>query len=52
MAIKTLTGAGLAMLLLASASIALAQTDCKSLVPASPWGANDQTGATTASPPA
>src|SRR5436305_13271953 len=34
------------MLLLLSASGAVAQTDCKKLVPASPWGPNDQTGAT------
>src|SRR5436305_12948904 len=34
------------MLLLLSASGAVAQTDCKKLVPPSPWGPNDQTGAT------
>jgi kynurenine formamidase len=28
------------------ASVATAQTDCAKLVPASPWGPNDQTGAT------
>src|SRR5436853_7933510 len=32
--------------LIASAPAAKAQTDCKKLVPASPWGPNDQTGAT------
>jgi kynurenine formamidase len=31
---------------LAFAPAALAQTDCSKLVPASPWGPNDQTGAT------
>ena len=35
-----------AVLLLMSASAALAQTDCTKLVPPSPWGPNDQTGAT------
>src|SRR5206468_12413563 len=29
------------------ASMAFAPTDCKTLLPASPWGPNDQTGATT-----
>jgi kynurenine formamidase len=43
---KTLTVAGLAMLLLGSSSLALAQSDCKTVVPPSPWGPNDQTGAT------
>src|SRR6266566_1297218 len=33
-------------LLLVSASAAVAQTDCTKLVPPSPWGPNDQTGAT------
>jgi kynurenine formamidase len=33
-------------LLLGSASVALAQSDCKTIVPPSPWGPNDQTGAT------
>jgi kynurenine formamidase len=44
--IRTLSGAGLAMLVLGWTSMAFAQTDCKTLVPASPWGPNDQTGAT------
>ncbi len=52
MTIRTLTGAGLAMLLLGWTSMALAQTDCKTLVPASPWGPNDQTGATNRVTPA
>jgi kynurenine formamidase len=33
-------------------SAAFAQTDCKALVPASPWGPNDQTGATNRITPA
>ena len=40
------------MLLLFSASGAFAQTDCKKLVPPSPWGPNDQTGATNRVTPA
>ena len=35
-----------AIIILGSASLAFAQTDCKTLVPPSPWGPNDQTGAT------
>ncbi len=46
MMIRTLSGACLAMLVLGWTSMAFAQTDCKTLVPASPWGPNDQTGAT------
>ena len=46
MMIKTLSAAGLVMLVLGWTSVAFAQTDCKTLVPASPWGPNDQTGAT------
>jgi kynurenine formamidase len=46
MMITTLRVAGLVMLLLGWTSMAFAQTDCKTLVPASPWGPNDQTGAT------
>src|SRR5213596_1923249 len=30
----------------AGASVALAQSDCSKIVPPSPWGPNDQTGAT------
>jgi kynurenine formamidase len=41
-----------AIMLLTSASLALAQTDCKALVPPSPWGPNDQTGATNRITPA
>jgi kynurenine formamidase len=38
--------------LLASAPAVLAQTDCKTVVPPSPWGPNDQTGATNRVTPA
>src|SRR5438552_3929496 len=40
------------LLLFASASVALAQTDCTKLVPPSPGGPNDQTGATNRVTPA
>src|SRR5216117_1243172 len=39
-------------LFFASASVALAQTDCTKLVPPSPWGPEDQTGATNRVTPA
>ena len=45
MRIRSVLGAS-AVLLLTSASLAFAQTDCKTLVPPSPWGPNDQTGCT------
>src|SRR5438046_628593 len=35
-----------ALIVVASSSAALAQSDCTKLVPPSPWGPNDQTGAT------
>ena len=38
--------------LLASVPAALAQSDCSKIVPASPWGPNDQTGATNRVTPA
>ena len=41
-----------AIMILASASLAFAQSDCKTLVPPSPWGPNDQTGATNRITPA
>ena len=41
-----------AIIILASASLAFAQSDCKTLVPPSPWGPNDQTGATNRITPA
>ena len=44
--------AALMVLSLGPASLALAQTDCTKLVPPSPWGPNDQTGATNRVTPA
>jgi kynurenine formamidase len=41
-----------ALMVLGFGSAAFAQTDCKALVPASPWGPNDQTGATNRITPA
>jgi kynurenine formamidase len=41
-----------AMFVLVSASAAVAQTDCTKVVPPSPWGPNDQTGATNRVTPA
>jgi hypothetical protein len=41
-----------ALTLLGLTSAAVAQTDCKTLVPPSPWGPNDQTGATNRVTPA
>src|SRR5580765_9030314 len=38
--------------LVTSVPAALAQSDCKTIVPASPWGPNDQTGATNRVTPA
>ena len=52
MKLKALFLIGVAALLLGSASVALAQTDCSKLMPASPWGPNDQTGATNRVTPA
>jgi kynurenine formamidase len=40
------------MFVLVSASAAVAQTDCTKVVPPSPWGPNDQTGATNRVTPA
>jgi len=39
-------------LVFASASVALAQSDCTKIVPPSPWGPNDETGATNRVTPA
>src|SRR4029077_13346549 len=52
MTIRTLSVAGLAFLVLGWASVAAAQSDCKTIVPASIWGPNDQTGATNRVTPA
>jgi kynurenine formamidase len=40
------------LLVFASASVALAQSDCSKIVPPSPWGPNDETGATNRVTPA
>jgi kynurenine formamidase len=49
---RSLLAAVTALLVLAFGSAAFAQSDCKTLVPASPWGPNDQTGATNRITPA
>jgi len=41
-----LVGAGVLLVILSFGTVALAQSDCSKIVPASPWGPNDQTGAT------
>jgi kynurenine formamidase len=43
---RAIVAVGAALVVLAFGSAAFAQTDCKKLVPPSPWGPNDQTGAT------
>ena len=43
---KALVAAAVSLALLSVGSVALAQSDCSKIVPASPWGPNDQTGAT------
>jgi kynurenine formamidase len=52
MNVKALLRFAAVFALLLSASAALAQSDCKTIVPASPWGPNDQTGATNRVTPA
>jgi kynurenine formamidase len=53
MARSALVAVGIVLLLVLSLeSPAYAQTDCKKIVPASPWGPNDQTGATNRVTPA
>lgn len=49
---RSIVAVGAALIVLAVGSAAFAQTDCKKLVPASPWGPNDQTGATNRVTPA
>ena len=49
---RAIVAIGAALMMLAFGSAAFAQTDCKKLVPASPWGPNDQTGATNRITPA
>jgi kynurenine formamidase len=46
------TTALVSLILAACVSTAFAQSDCKTLVPPSPWGPNDQTGATNRITPA
>jgi len=43
---KALLASTVLLVMLSVASVALAQSDCSKIVPASPWGPNDQTGAT------
>jgi kynurenine formamidase len=43
---KGLVVAAAMLVTLSIGSVALAQSDCSKIVPASPWGPNDQTGAT------
>jgi len=43
---KALVTAGVLLVALSIGSVAFAQSDCSKIVPASPWGPNDQTGAT------
>ena len=49
---RAIVAVGAALMVLAFGSAAFAQTDCKKLVPASPLGPNDQTGATNRVTPA
>src|SRR6267142_892782 len=49
---RAIVAVGAALVVLALGSSAFAQTDCKTLMPASPWGPNDQTGATNRVTPA
>src|SRR5258706_9049671 len=46
MKLRAIVAVATALMVLAIGSAAFAQTDCKALMPASPWGPNDQTGAT------
>src|SRR5438477_2537269 len=50
MKLKALVLAGI--MVVATSSLALAQTDCTKVLPPSPWGPNDQTGATNRVTPA
>jgi kynurenine formamidase len=49
---RAIVAAGAALMVLGLGSAAFAQADCKKLVPPSPWGPNDQTGATNRITPA
>ena len=52
MKLRAIVAVAAALMVLAVGSAAFAQSDCKKLVPASPWGPNDQTGATNRITPA
>jgi len=52
MKLRAIVAMAAALMVLAAGSAAFAQSDCKKLVPASPWGPNDQTGATNRITPA
>jgi kynurenine formamidase len=43
---RVLIASGVLLVMLSVVSVAFAQSDCSKIVPASPWGPNDQTGAT------
>jgi kynurenine formamidase len=43
---ETLVAAAVLLAVLSVGSVVFAQSDCSKIVPASPWGPNDQTGAT------
>src|SRR5689334_3331939 len=52
MKLRAIVAMAAALMVLAAGSAAFAQSDCKKLVPPSPWGPNDQTGATNRVTPA
>src|SRR6266852_3083679 len=52
MKLRAIVAVAAALMVLAAGSAAFAQSDCKKLVPASPWGPYDQTGATNRVTPA
>jgi kynurenine formamidase len=43
---RVLIASAVLLIMLSVGSVAFAQSDCSKIVPASPWGPNDQTGAT------
>ena len=43
---KALIASAVLLVMLSIGSVRSAQSDCSKIVPASPWGPNDQTGAT------
>src|SRR5689334_3941110 len=52
MKLRAIVAVAAALMVVSVGSAAFAQSDCKKLVPASPWGPNDQTGATNRITPA